>query len=118
MSIKVTDRGRTPSFSPIAMTRVRWVAAGVALLIAAMLTYGLASTPPGPRTLRRFDPDRMADLELRMWQAYYAKEKYACSVCRFGVFEVREREDPLYVAGAGGPRIPDKPIDTRCPAAK
>jgi hypothetical protein len=57
------------------MTRVRWIAAGVALLIAAMLTYGLAATPPGPRTLRRFDPDRMADLELRMWQAYYAKER-------------------------------------------
>lgn len=45
------------------------------LLIAAMLTYGLAATPPGPRTLRQFEPDRMADLELRMWQAYYAKER-------------------------------------------
>jgi hypothetical protein len=59
----------------MAITRVRWIAAGVALLIAAMLTYWLAATPPGPRTLRQFDPDRMADLELRMWQAYYAKER-------------------------------------------
>jgi len=25
--------------------------------------------------MRRFDPDRLADLEVRMWQAYYAKEK-------------------------------------------
>jgi hypothetical protein len=32
-------------------------------------------TPPGPRTLRAFDADRMAELELDMWQAYYGKEK-------------------------------------------
>ena len=25
--------------------------------------------------MRRFDPDRVADLEVRMWQAYYAKER-------------------------------------------
>jgi hypothetical protein len=37
--------------------------------------YWLAAAPAGPRTLRSFDPDRMADLELRMWQAYYAKER-------------------------------------------
>jgi hypothetical protein len=49
--------------------------AGLLLLVAATLTYGLTAMPPGPRTLRRFDPDRMADLELRMWQAYYAKER-------------------------------------------
>ena len=56
------------------MTRARWIAAGLVLLIATTLTYALAATPPGPRTLRQFDPDRMADLELRMWQAYYSKE--------------------------------------------
>ena len=25
--------------------------------------------------MRAFDPDRLADLEVRMWQAYYAKER-------------------------------------------
>lgn len=39
---------------------------------AAALVYALfAHTPPGPRTLRDFDPDRTAALELDMWQAYY-----------------------------------------------
>lgn len=71
-----TEARTDPSlFSHIAITCVRWIAAGVALLIAVMLTYWLTATPPGPRTLRRFDPDRMADLELRMWQTYYAKER-------------------------------------------
>jgi len=57
------------------MTRVRWIGSGPALLIAATVAYSLAAAPPGPPTLRRFDPDRMADLELRMWQAYYGKER-------------------------------------------
>jgi hypothetical protein len=36
----------------------------------------LALTPPrGPRSMRRFEPARLADLEVRMWQAYYAKER-------------------------------------------
>ena len=36
----------------------------------------LACTPPrGPRSLRVFDPVRLADLEVRMWQSYYAKER-------------------------------------------
>lgn len=51
----------------------------VAVLVAAGLIAGLGyglfvRVPPGPRSLRVFDPDRMADLELGMWQAYYAKE--------------------------------------------
>lgn len=33
-------------------------------------------TPPrGPRSMRQFQPTRMADLETSMWQAYYAKER-------------------------------------------
>ena len=55
--------------------RVRWIAAGLAVLTTAVLAYWLMSAPAGPRTLRQFDPGRMADLELRMWQAYYAKER-------------------------------------------
>ena len=61
-------------FSPIAITRGRTIA-GVTLLAAVMLTYWPAAAPPGPRSLRQFDPDRMADLEVRMWQAYYGKER-------------------------------------------
>ena len=57
------------------MVRIRPIAAGLMLVAAAALAYLLAATPAGPRTLRRFDPDRMADVELRMWQAYYSIER-------------------------------------------
>jgi hypothetical protein len=50
------------------------------LLPAALLVVGglIALTfvpPPGPRSLKTFDPDRVADLEVDMWQAYYNKER-------------------------------------------
>jgi hypothetical protein len=48
-----------------------------AIIVAVLLAFvaGLALTPPrGPRSMRRFDPVRLADLELRMWQAYYGKQ--------------------------------------------
>jgi hypothetical protein len=44
-------------------------------MTTAAVAYWLTTAPAGPRTLRQFDPDHMADLELRMWQAYYAKER-------------------------------------------
>jgi hypothetical protein len=48
--------------------------AAAAAILAAFL-IALAVTPPrGPRSMRQFDPVRLAGLELRMWQAYYAKE--------------------------------------------
>jgi len=48
----------------------------VAAAIAAAFILAFAFTPPrGPRSMRHFDPDRLADLEVRMWQAYYSKEK-------------------------------------------
>ena len=50
----------------------------VAVGLAIVLAFGLAFvlTPPrGPRSLRQFQPSRLADLEIRMWQAYYAKER-------------------------------------------
>jgi hypothetical protein len=47
----------------------------VALVLAAF-AFGFVITPPrGPRSLRQFNPPRLADLEVRMWQAYYAKER-------------------------------------------
>jgi hypothetical protein len=53
--------------------RRRLIAAAVVLAIGFFVTY--ATRPaPGPRSLKQFEPARLADLELRMWQAYYAKE--------------------------------------------
>jgi len=47
------------------------IAAGLAAFLLAF-----AFTPPrGPRSMRQFNPTRLADLELRMWQAYYAKDR-------------------------------------------
>jgi hypothetical protein len=44
------------------------------VVLAFLLTFAL--TPPrGPRSMRAFDADRLASLETRMWQAYYAKER-------------------------------------------
>ncbi len=52
------------------------------MIFVALLLIGLVltrqfffATPPGPRSLRVFDADRTAALELDMWQAYYAKAK-------------------------------------------
>jgi hypothetical protein len=48
------------------------------LTLVAVLATGAAvafHVPSGPRTLTRFDPDRLAQLELEMWQAYYAKQR-------------------------------------------
>jgi hypothetical protein len=42
-------------------------------IVCAAFAYAFFWTPPGPRTLRAFDPDRTAALELSMWQAYYQK---------------------------------------------
>jgi hypothetical protein len=50
-----------------------------ALALAALAAAGLYA-PPGPRSMRSFDPARVADLELAMWQAYYRKEKLRLGV--------------------------------------
>jgi hypothetical protein len=46
----------------------------IAVLGIGAAGYALTAAPDGPRSLRQFEPRRLADLELRMWQAYYAKE--------------------------------------------
>jgi hypothetical protein len=48
----------------------------LAVAIAVGLAYAVTAAPAGPRSLRVFDPDRVADLEIDMWQAYYAKQKF------------------------------------------
>ena len=51
----------------------RWLSR-VAIVVAFAAAFAL--TPPrGPRSMRRFEPARLADLEVRMWQAYYGKER-------------------------------------------
>jgi hypothetical protein len=50
----------------------------IIVVFLVLASFGLAYvlTPPrGSRSLRDFDPDRLALLETRMWQAYYAKER-------------------------------------------
>lgn len=54
--------------------RGRLVAVVVAL---AAIYWAVAVRPPaGTRSLAVFDPDRLAELEVGMWQAYYAKERF------------------------------------------
>jgi hypothetical protein len=56
----------------------RKIVAFILLLAAGAAVWGLGiQTPPGPRSARTFDPDRLADLEVDMWRAYYEKENVA-----------------------------------------
>lgn len=48
------------------------------VLMVAMLAGGAVAAfwpPPGERTLRQFDPARMASFETDMWKAYYGKQR-------------------------------------------
>ena len=48
----------------------------IVLSIVAAFAFAFALTPPrGPRSIRQFNPDRLANLEVRMWQAYYDKAR-------------------------------------------
>ncbi len=48
------------------------------LVVAAVVVGWLAfvQAPAGPRALAAVDADRLAELEVGMWQAYYAKDKF------------------------------------------
>jgi hypothetical protein len=48
------------------------------IVLSVLVAFGAAFvlTPPrGPRTMRDFNAPRLANLELRMWQAYYEKQR-------------------------------------------
>jgi hypothetical protein len=65
----------------------------VAFLMTAAGAASLAVTPPGgPRSMRHFNAGHLADLELRMWQAYYAKENLRL----FGLLVTTLREQYRY----------------------
>ena len=48
----------------------------VVVVLAAIYWAVAVRAPSGARSMRAFDPDKLADLEVGMWQAYYAKEKF------------------------------------------
>src|SRR6516162_4396641 len=52
--------------------RVLWGTLGA---VGAAVVYAVWIPPSGPRSMRVFDADRMAELETRMWQSYYRKQK-------------------------------------------
>src|SRR5262245_27133397 len=74
------------------MTRRGWLMTAAAALTTGCLAYFLVAPPAGPRSLRVFDAGRVADLELRMWQAYYAKQ----NVRLFALLVVTLREQYHY----------------------
>jgi len=73
------------------MTRGR-MAITVAVIVLALGGYVVTAAPPGPRSLRDFDPRRVAQLELSMWQAYYARQ----NVRLFGLLVTMLREQYRY----------------------
>src|SRR5918911_349232 len=73
------------------MTRVRMFAVVASILAVGLVGYAFTA-PRGERSIRQFEPDRLADLELRMWQAYYAKE----NVRLFGLLVTMLREQYHY----------------------
>jgi hypothetical protein len=50
------------------------IGVGMAVIVAA-LTYVMMAVPGGARSSRDFEPARLAELELDMWQAYYRGER-------------------------------------------
>ena len=73
--------------------RRRWRWRTVLGVGALVLIYGtFVHTPAGPRSVRVFNPDRVADLEVGMWRAYYDKE----NVRLFGLLVLTLREQYRY----------------------
>jgi hypothetical protein len=67
--------------------RGRWVIAAVTLAFVYWVVAVRA--PSGTRSLGAFEPDKLADLEVGMWKAYYAKEKL--TLFRLLVSSLREQ---------------------------
>jgi len=61
----------------------------VVVALAAIYWAVAVRAPSGTRSLRVFDPDRLATLEVGMWQAYYAKQKF--TLFRLLVVMLREQ---------------------------
>jgi hypothetical protein len=95
MMREVGEDGNLSRRACVAYTAVMSRSTRVAVVLAVLLAFAsaLALTPPrGPRSMRQFNPTRLAGLELRMWQAYYAKE----NVTLFGLLVVMLHEQYRY----------------------
>ena len=65
----------------------------VVVAVLAAFAIAFALTPPrGPRSMRQFNAVRLADLEVRMWQAYYDKQRLRL----FGLLVTLLREQYSY----------------------
>jgi hypothetical protein len=73
------------------MSRTWWPLPAVCVAVA-VTAYALTVAPAGPRSIREFNPDRMADLELRMWQACFTRER----VQLFRLLVIVQREQYHY----------------------
>jgi hypothetical protein len=69
-----------------------WKVVAIAGSAAAVLTITALVPPSGNRSIRSFDADRIANLEVGMWQAYYAKERLKL----FGLLVLTLREQYHY----------------------
>jgi hypothetical protein len=72
---------------PLASRRVMVLGLAAGLIVAGGAVA--VHPPPGPRSARVFDPDRLADLEVEMWQAYYRRERV--TLFRLLVVALREQ---------------------------
>jgi len=56
---------------------MRWLSRLAIVLVVVFAGFAAyVLTPPrGPRSMRQFEPARLATLEVGMWQAYYAKQR-------------------------------------------
>ncbi len=69
--------------------RVRtWIQLAMLALLACGCAFAFLP-PRGPRALDRFDPDRTADLEVGMWQAYY--DRHAVQLFKLLTIQMREQ---------------------------
>lgn len=68
------------------------VITGAALAVGIGWWALAVHTPPGPRSPRVFQPDRLADLEVEMWRAYYRGER----VSLFATLVIALREQLRY----------------------
>jgi hypothetical protein len=73
------------------MRRSTWIATSAAVLVAFLLALAWTA-PAGPRSMRQFDPDRLASLEVRMWQADDAGQR----VTLFSLLTTMLREQYRY----------------------
>jgi hypothetical protein len=74
--------------------RLHWTSSAWAIaMVILLMGYGVfVHTPPGPRSSSDFNADRLADLEVAMWKAYYRKQ----NVRLFGLLVIVLREQYRY----------------------